>query len=126
MTTILVVEDDRDILEALECALEHEGYVILTAENGTEAIDVVKENKVDIIFLDHHMPGSTGEDFCRMRADENLCPDVPVILMSAVHDGEVRVKRLGLHAFLKKPFDIEEFLKITTLLTSRSDHGLKN
>jgi DNA-binding response OmpR family regulator len=105
--TVLLAEDDPDILTLVQLRLERWGYRVLTATNGADALERALENRVDLALLDVQMPGLTGVEVTkRLRADERT-HGVPVILLTAsVQEREVGA---GLEAgavdYVKKPFD---------------------
>jgi DNA-binding response OmpR family regulator len=105
--TVLLAEDDPDILALVQLRLERWGYRVLTATNGAEALELALANPFDLALLDVQMPGLTGVEVTqKLRADERT-RDVPVILLTAsVQEREVGV---GLEAgavdYVKKPFD---------------------
>jgi diguanylate cyclase (GGDEF)-like protein len=78
--TILLVDDNLEYREATRFLLEHEGHAVLTAENGAEALSIIKENPVDLLLLDYYMPGLTGEEV--VDALRQFNPTVQVILQT--------------------------------------------
>src|SRR5689334_19742825 len=78
--TILLVDDSPEYLEATRFLLEHEGHLVLTAENGADTLDIVKENKVDVLLLDYYMPGMTGEEVVVALREFN--PTLQIILQT--------------------------------------------
>lgn len=106
MTTIAVIEDDAYIGGLLEETLTQEGYHILRAYSGTEALLLLEKRRPDLILLDLMLPGLSGEE---------LLPhlkDIPVIVLSAKAGIDDKVKLLteGAADYLTKPFDIRELL----------------
>lgn len=114
--TILVCDDDADIVRALRIYLTGEGYEVLTASDGAEAVDVVRSAPVQLVLLDVMMPGLDGIGAAdRIREDSN----VPIIFLSA--KGEESDRILGLHAgaddYIVKPFSPAElFARIRSAL----------
>lgn len=102
--TVLVVDDDRDILDAMREVLEREGYRVLSAANGIEACTVLAAEPVDLILLDLLMPAMSGWEFLDTTAADERLAAVPVIVISAApHD--VGVERSNVRAVLQKPFE---------------------
>ena len=101
---ILVCDDDKEIVEAIEIYLVNEGYEILKAYDGAQAIRLVEENEVHLIIMDIMMPGMDG-----IRATMKLreYANVPVIMLSAKSEDNDKI--LGLNAgaddYLTKPFN---------------------
>ena len=109
MTTVLVVDDEFDILEALKGILELEGYRVLGASNGAQALSAMRQTTPDLVLADLMMPVMDGLELLKaMGADERLSR-VPVVLMSALQP-KVSQKEYGWRAFLQKPFDLEALL----------------
>jgi CheY-like chemotaxis protein len=104
---VLVVDDDPDILQTLALCLSSEGYGVLMASNGQEALDVLGRQKPACILLDLMMPVMDGYEFyARMRDIPGDHP--PVIVVSAVTPR--RTELPGIHATLPKPFDFTQLL----------------
>lgn len=106
MTTIAVIEDDTYIGGLLEETLTKEGYHILRAYSGTEALLLLEKRRPDLILLDLMLPGLSGEELLP------YLKDIPVIVLSAKAGIDDKVKLLteGAVDYLTKPFDIRELL----------------
>jgi two-component system, OmpR family, KDP operon response regulator KdpE len=106
---ILVVDDEREIVRALQRALKAHGYAVLTASSGEEAVELVANQHPDLLLLDLLLPGMSGLEVCRqVRAVSN----VPIIVLS-VKDAErdkVEALDLGADDYVAKPFGIDEVL----------------
>lgn len=111
LDTILVADDDREIVELVADALDDEGYYVLKAYQGKQAVDMIIANKeaLDMIVLDIMMPEMSGLDVCRQIRHEL---DVPILLLSA-KDRELD-KVIGLEVgaddYLTKPFSVNELV----------------
>ena len=108
-TSILVVDDEPRYLRLLEANLHTEGYEVLTAQNGKEAIEMFSANPVDLIVLDVMMPQMDGFETCqRIRQYSN----VPIIILTAKGEEHDRVRGLDVGAddYLVKPFSVMELL----------------
>jgi two-component system phosphate regulon response regulator PhoB len=106
-STILLAEDDPDILALVRLRLERWGYAVLAATNGDEALELAFGQHVDLALLDVQMPGLTGVEVTQqLRADERT-REIPVILLTAsVQEREVVIGLgAGASAYVKKPFD---------------------
>jgi CheY-like chemotaxis protein len=119
MKTILVVDDEFAMVEALSALLEDEGYHVVTAANGEEALACLREGPhPDLVLLDVMMPRLDGRDVLRRMQEDTSLKDIPVILMSAAAH-PLDQARLGHAVFLHKPFDIAAlFRTIASLLQS--------
>jgi len=110
MKTILVVDDEFGFAEALSSALTDEGYRVSTAQDGRQGWLAVKDIKPDLLLTDFMMPISDGPTLIReLRASEAF-EAVPVILMSAVAEAQVRALTTEYQVFLRKPFDLRSLL----------------
>jgi CheY-like chemotaxis protein len=116
--TILVVEDDYSIREALREALELEGYLVATAQNGQEGLERMRKiPKPCLVLLDMMMPIMDGRQFLDgMLADVVLAP-IPVVIVSAALGSQ---SILGAAAFIKKPVDLDVLLKLVAHYTANS------
>jgi two-component system alkaline phosphatase synthesis response regulator PhoP len=112
--TILVVDDEQDLLDLIEYNLMKEGYRVLKAVNGIEALEVAKEQNPDLVLLDIMMPKMDGLEVCeKMRSDSDL-HHIPIIFLTARGDEKTEVEGLDLGAddYVTKPIS-------TTKLISR-------
>lgn len=107
-STILIIEDDKDINEMLTKLLTNNNYNVLNAYSGTEGVLVHNDN-IDLILLDLMLPGKNGEEIIRELKNKN---NVPVIVMSAIQDIDKKVDLfdLGANDYLTKPFHNDELL----------------
>ena len=109
MYNILVVDDDKEIVKAIEIYLKKEGYNILKAYNGEEALKRIEENEIHLIILDIMMPKKDGiETLKEIRKGKTI----PVILLSAKSEDEDKIDGLDLGAddYITKPFNPLELL----------------
>ena len=111
---ILLVEDAPDILELMRMFLESEGFGVATAENGADALRVLKEGEVlpSVIFLDMMMPKLDGFGFKLEQAKDARISNIPVVLMTAGNKVDETALKIGAQHYLKKPLDINELLSI--------------
>ncbi len=117
---ILIVDDDEGLLKLVSLTLHDEGYQVCTALNGHEALQVVLEEKIDLVILDVMMPGIDGWETCyRIRQ----VSDVPIIILTAKDALSDRLQGLstGADDYLPKPFNIEELsLRVQAILRRTS------
>jgi CheY-like chemotaxis protein len=109
--TVLVVEDDTDIRNLLQTALEIEGYKVITAPNGKEAWDwlQLQENKASVIVLDLMMPVMDGWQFLDLKAASVRLKKIPTLVVSA--SSEKRIPPAShTQVVLQKPLDLQGFL----------------
>lgn len=103
--TVLIVEDEEPIAQALAMIVEDAGYGVVIASNGRAAITAIQQQRPDLIFTDLMMPQLAGKDLVAfLRA--NGYADVPVVVMSAIEKAHMHVP--GANALLPKPFAITD------------------
>ncbi len=105
METILIVDDEKNYLLVLSAVLEDEGYEVLTALSGQEALDIQKTSDLDLILTDMKMPGMNG--ITLLENVKAVDPDLPVIMMTAhgTVDKAVEAMQKGAYSYILKPFD---------------------
>ncbi|GAA1144776.1 response regulator [Nesterenkonia lutea] len=109
MTRILLVEDEPSFSEALSYTLEKEGYDVVVAENGFDAVDIFDREGADLVLLDLMLPGQSGTEVCRQI---RLKSNVPVIMLTA-KDSEIDKVvglELGADDYVTKPYSSRELL----------------
>jgi two-component system NtrC family response regulator len=108
MATILVVDDERNYLFVLEDLLADEGYKVVTASSGNEALEKLKEDQIDAVLSDIKMPGMNGIEF--LERVVAIDPGLPVILMTAFAevDQAVLAMKKGAIDHIQKPFDNDD------------------
>ncbi len=104
---VLVVDDDSSIRELLHAALLEEGYEVVPATDGQDALSIIERWKPDVIVLDLMMPVMDGWTFAR-RLRERY--DIPIVALSAVTDLARHAKGLGARDVIAKPFDLDSLL----------------
>jgi CheY-like chemotaxis protein len=107
---ILVVEDHADLRDMLTVLLEGEGFTVATATNGAEALKRLEAVRPSVILLDLMMPVMSGDEFRTRQLADPRYSDVPVICMTAAHDGRARADRLRAQAYFQKPLDFDQLL----------------
>ena len=107
---ILIVDDDQVNLKVVSSLLQEKGYKIALALNGKSALDILDENKIDMILLDIMMPGMDGFEVCKRIKDKKEIADIPIIFLTAKTDTDDIVKafQTGGVDYITKPFKKEE------------------
>ena len=108
--TVLIVEDEKSIVDIVRFNLEKEGYAVLTAYDGEAGLTAAREEKPDLILLDVMLPRRNGFDVCRILREEG--DGVPVIILTA-REGEsdkVMGLEIGADDYITKPFSMRELL----------------
>jgi CheY-like chemotaxis protein len=119
--TILVAEDEEALAELLRLLLEDEGYRVLVAANGHEALDRLKEHRPRLVLSDMMMPGLDGRALAQAMAADPDFRGIPLVLMSAVHERGAR--EVPHAAFVSKPFDIDALLATVARLLKTEEAG---
>ena len=116
---ILVVDDERSMRELLAIVLGREGYEVVVAENGRQALDELERRPVDLLISDIHMPDMTGLDV--LRAAKGMNPDLAGIMVTAFASTETAIEalRMGAYDYIHKPFNVDE-LKIVVARRARA------
>ena len=119
---VLVVDDDPAIRGLVADALREEGYVVDLAAHGREALEAMRARRPATVVLDLMMPTMDGFTFMEACHHEQLCDNVPIVVISAVHDALQRIKDVPIHACIAKPFDLDELIRTITELAGRNGH----
>lgn len=131
MYNILVCDDDKEIVKAIEIYLTKENYNVLKAYNGEECLNVLRDNTIHLIILDIMMPVKDGIETIKKIREEKA---IPVIMLSAKSEDEDKIKGLNLGAddYVTKPFNpleliarvnsgIRRYTKLNTVETKKSN-----
>ena len=118
---VLVVDDDPAIRGLVADALRDEGFSVDLAAHGREALEAVRARRPATIVLDLMMPIMDGFSFMEACHHEQLCDNVPIVVISAVHDALRRIHEVPVHACIAKPFDLDELIR--TIVTFAGANG---
>jgi DNA-binding response OmpR family regulator len=111
-TKVLIVDDESFILNLLKSGLTDNGFQVITADNGFDAILAVEEQNPDVVITDIMMPRLTGLEFLKALKNNPATADVPVFLISAMDQADIVQQGLDLGAvdYITKPFKINEII----------------
>ena len=128
MSTVLYAEDDRDCRELFAFALRNQGYAVHEALNGAQAVQIVRDETIDLVILDARMPMMTGYEAAHLIAAEK--PDIPIMFLSA--RGLRREINLAFECgpavvdYLIKPISPDELVaRVETILTDCQTRGIE-
>jgi len=126
--TILVADDDPDIVAIAKTTLEDTGYVVQTAYNGMEVFSRLEEQKSDLIILDIMMPQMDGWKVLQQLKGNTDYASIPVILITAKIQQEnmVRGYELGADYYIPKPFTSAHLINITNLLINKNTQQISS
>ena len=104
---VLVVDDEEDIRELCRVNLEFEGFEVVDASGGAEALELVARSRPDVVFLDLMMPGMDGWEVLRRLKEDDTTADIPVVLLTArtAEEDQMRGWQEGILEYVSKPFN---------------------
>ncbi len=108
---ILLVDDDESILSTVEFLLTDEGYTVIAAANGKEALKHIASQTPSLILLDMKMPIMDGWAFAQAYR-ESPGPHAPIVVMTAAHDSHKRAAEINADDVIAKPFDVNHLLDL--------------
>lgn len=125
---ILVVDDEDHIVELISYNLINSGYTVLTANNGLDAVSIIKKERPNLVLLDLMLPGLDGFDVCKSVRSDAETKDISIIMLTA--KGEELDKILGLELgaddYITKPFSIRELLARIKAILRRTKSSSAN
>lgn len=123
MRKILIVDDEPYILNILDFSLDAEGYRVIQASDGEEAMRLAQEHQPELIIMDVMMPRQDGFETCRLLKDDMRTSDIPVVLLTAKNSREDREmgEEVKADGYITKPFSpqrlldtVQDFLGVTS------------
>lgn len=107
---ILVIDDDAGIQEFLQIALEADGYEVIIAQDGKEALELLALSTPDLIIFDLMMPHINGYDFVKALEEQGKRWTQPLLLVTADAQAKAKATLLGVDTYLLKPFDLQDLV----------------
>lgn len=111
---ILIADDEANVLSLSETFLKQEGYEVITASNGKQALEKVIFEKPDLIILDRNMPVMSGDEVCQKIRNNNDIKHIPIIFLTA-QDSKNQIMEgysQGANEYITKPFNMNELLEV--------------
>ena len=120
---ILVVDDEKDIVELIAHNLRQEGFIVTPANDGNRALEIISNKKPDLIILDLMMPGIQGLDVCKIVRTQRSTESIPIIILTAKNDDLDKILSLEMGAddYITKPFNIRELTARVRAVLRRSE-----
>jgi len=118
MRTVLVVDDEKNIRETLKDVLEDEGYNVLLAEDGKQAIDTLKTSRVDVMLLDLWLPKIGGMEVLDRVKRQYVEVEIIIVSGHGTIDTAVKATKIGAFDFIEKPLSLDRVLNVV-------DHAVK-
>lgn len=122
MTKILLVDDEPDLVQMISLRLKSVGYEVVTACDGQEALEQVKQTKPDLLILDLMLPKLDGYKVCRLLKFDERTKELPILIFTArAQEQDIKLaSECGADAYLTKPFEAKVLLgKLQELLAAR-------
>lgn len=112
--SILVVDDDPEIVTMLSTRLGKRGYQVATASDGAKALEAAKNQRFDVVLLDVMMPGKSGWEVARALKQDPATQDVKIVMVSAIGEktNEITAPIYGADAHVDKPFEFEHLERV--------------
>jgi DNA-binding response OmpR family regulator len=108
---VLIVDDNRDMVEVLQLILEMKGYVVVCLDNGEALVDAVEQIRPNLVLMDIMLGSLDGRDLCNNLKVNLATKEIPVIFISASHEAfALEGKSFGAEAFIPKPFEIADLV----------------
>lgn len=124
--TVLVADDEKDIVDLVSYNLTREGFDVLAAADGLESLKIIRKHRPDIVILDWMMPGMDGLEVCRRLRQDPETSRIPVIMLTAKSDTVDKILGLEMGAddYVTKPFHVRELVaRIHALLRRHDAHS---
>lgn len=121
MTKILIVDDEKDIVETLSFLLKSKGYDVISAHDGEEGLKLAKEENPNLIILDVMMPKINGYKICRLLKYDAKYKNIPIIMVTARSQDNDKLigEETGANEYITKPFEFSNVLEIISKYTGQ-------
>lgn len=115
---VLVVDDEPSIVNLVSVKLSHEGYRVVSARDGEEALEKVRSERPDLVLLDVMMPKLDGKEVCMRLKRDPATKDIPVVMLTAAGEFGEQLKglELGADEYMTKPFDPKHLVQVVAYM----------
>lgn len=107
-TRVLLVDDEKDMLKAIETLLKTSGYTVMAKSDPENMLEAIREFRPDVLLLDYLLSGTDGKEITKKIKSREDLYQLPIILISAHPFAEEKAHEAGADSFLSKPFDMQE------------------
>ncbi len=121
---ILIVDDDPGIGEMLKTLLEFNDFDAIVTAKPDETVEVILENDIDLVLLDMLISGVNGTDVCMSLRKNERTAQIPILMMSALHNAGSKCKKAGADDFIAKPFEMDALIKKINKVLNRNEETL--
>lgn len=122
---VVLIEDEQNIVEAIRFLLSREGWTVSTHQDGTDALEVIRAAKPDLVILDIMLPGRSGMEILRDLREEEDLKSLPVLMLTARGQAKDRemAEQAGVSRFMTKPFSNTEVVTAVRDLHAQASRG---
>jgi two-component system, chemotaxis family, chemotaxis protein CheY len=108
--SILVVDDSSTVRKFVSVSLSMQGFHVVTAEDGMDALEKLPREPIDLVITDLNMPNMDGMEMIRTLRENPTFKELPIIILTSLNESELKKESqaLGIHSFLNKPFSLEK------------------
>jgi DNA-binding response OmpR family regulator len=107
---VVLVDDDLDILEAIQAMLEDEGYIVVTTDRGEDVAEISRQEHPNLIVLDMLLSGKDGREIAKQLKSQESTRHIPILMLSAHPRAAKEAHDFAINGFLAKPFEMDELL----------------
>lgn len=118
--TIVIVDDDKDIVQAIETILTMEGFDVHHAYNGQDSFQLVQETNPELILLDYMLPDMTGKEIVAKVREFPSLQNTPIVIISAAHGLREITRDMAIQGLIEKPFELDELLGEVKRITKKT------
>jgi CheY-like chemotaxis protein len=114
---VLIAEDDKAIVEVMDIILQEAGYETVLLKSGEKVVETVTSKLPNLLLLDIWLSGEDGGEIAKVLKAKEKTKHIPIVMISANNETEQIAKNVGADGFLRKPFDIDDFLQVVAKFT---------